>query len=239
MKKKDNNKNLDYLNKIRIAHRGLWNDENPENSVGSFRRCLDKGIPIELDVHILKDGTLVVFHDANTLRMTGKKIVLKDAIYDDIKDLKLKDTKYGISKFSDVLNLVDGKVLLDIEIKYDVKNFKICREVCKYLDDYKGDFIVKSFNPVYLVWFRLFRPNYIRGLLVSGNKGENIRNNLWFCFNRWFNIFMKIDFLAFDYRYLSNKNIGKIKKSGIPVLLFTLKDDNKIKYEDYGYIFEE
>ena len=57
MKKKDNNKNLDYLNKIRIAHRGLWNDENPENSVGSFRRCLDKGIPIELDVHILKDGT--------------------------------------------------------------------------------------------------------------------------------------------------------------------------------------
>lgn len=228
-------KNLDFLDKIRISHRGLFDKDNPENSIGAFKNSIKNGVPIELDVHILKDNTLVVFHDANTKRMTGKSIVLKDSVYDDIKDLKLNDTEYGIPRFSDVLDLVDGDVLLDIEIKHDVKNFKICREVCKYLDNYKGKFIVKSFNPMYVVWFRIFRPNYIRGLLVSGNK----RNKMRFCFFKWVNIFMKMDFLVIDYRFLSNSSVNKLKKSGIPVLIYTIKGDNNVKYKDYAYIYEE
>lgn len=232
-------KNLDFLDKIRISHRGLFDKNNPENSIGAFKNSIKKGVPIELDVHILKDNTVIVFHDADTKRMTDKLVVLKDSVYDDIKDLKLKNTGYGIPKFIEVLELVDGDVLLDIEIKYDVKNFKICREVCKYLDNYKGNFIVKSFNPMYVVWFRIFRPNYVRGLLVSGNKGQNIRNKMWFCFLKWFNVFMKMDFLAFDYRFLPNRSVDKIKKSGIPVLLYTIKGDNKVKYKDYSYIYEE
>jgi len=232
-------KNLDFLDKIRISHRGLFDKNNPENSIGAFKNSIKKGVPIELDVRILKDNTVVVFHDADTKRMTDKLVVLKDSVYDDIKDLKLKNTGYGIPKFSEVLELVDGDVLLDIEIKYDVKNFKICREVCKYLDNYKGNFIVKSFNLMYVVWFRIFRPNYVRGFLVSVNKGQNIRNKMWFCFFKWLNVFMKMDFLVFDYRFLPNRSVDKIKKSGIPVLLYTIKGDNKVKYKDYSYIYEE
>ena len=34
---------------------------------------------------------------------------------------------------------------------------------------------------------------------------------MWFCFLKWFNVFMKMDFLAFDYRFLPNRSVDKIK----------------------------
>ena len=95
-------KDLSFLNKIKIAHRGLWNEENPENSIGAFNRSIERGIPIEFDVHLLKDDTLVVFHDSNLIRMTGKNIVLKNSLYNDIKDFKLKDTDYKIPTLKEV-----------------------------------------------------------------------------------------------------------------------------------------
>lgn len=238
--KKIDKKKIDILSIGKIAHRGLWNSENPENSIGAYKRCIDRNIPIELDVHILRDNSLVVIHDDDTYRMTGKKIVLKNATYDDIKDLKLKNTDYKIPTFSEVLDLVDGKVLLDIEIKIEVFNFKICRELCKYLDNYKGDFIIKSFNPAYLLWFRINRPNYVRGLLVSKLGWVKMSRILkYMLFNMWFNVLAKPDFVAFDYRDLPSKKLDRLRSKGVPVLLFTIKENEIINYKYDGYIYEE
>ena len=152
---------------IKIAHRGLWNEKNPENSLGAFKRAIDKDIPIELDIHILKDDTLIVFHDNNLKRMIGIDAKIKDFTYEELKKFKLKDTEFTIPTLDEVLKLVNGRVLIDIEIKSDVKSFKICRELCKKLELYTGDFLIKSFNPMFIIWFRFFHPSYKRGLLVS------------------------------------------------------------------------
>lgn len=66
-------KYLSFLKKNIISHRGLHdNNKVPENSMVSFKRALRKKYIIELDVHLLKDNTVVVFHlDANLKRMTG------------------------------------------------------------------------------------------------------------------------------------------------------------------------
>lgn len=238
--RKSVNKKINILLGKQIAHRGLWDVYNPENSIGAYLRCIDRNIPIELDVHILKDKSLVVFHDDDTMRMTGKRIILKDANYDDVKDLKLKNTSYKIPKFSDILNLVDGQVLLDIEVKNDVKNFKICNELCKCLDNYKGEFIVKSFNPIYLLWFRIYRPNYVRGLLVS-SLGWNVVGKIleYMLFNMWFNFLVKPDFVAFNYKNLPNKKVDRLRRKGMPILLFTVKKNDIINYTYDGYIYED
>ena len=55
-----------------IAHRGLHTDKLPENSLGAFENAIKNSYPIELDVHLLKDGTLAVFHDEVLSRVTGK-----------------------------------------------------------------------------------------------------------------------------------------------------------------------
>jgi len=53
----------------RYAHRGLHcaQDGIPENSLPAFRRAVEAGYGIELDLHLTTDGQLVVFHD-DTLR---------------------------------------------------------------------------------------------------------------------------------------------------------------------------
>ena len=65
-------KDVTFLYGIKIAHRGLYDNKKiPENSKLAFRRALLKNMPIELDVQLLSDDTLVVFHDENLKRMTG------------------------------------------------------------------------------------------------------------------------------------------------------------------------
>ena len=50
-----------------VAHRGLHDDKATENSMASFRNAIERGYNIETDVHLLKSGEVVVFHD-NTLK---------------------------------------------------------------------------------------------------------------------------------------------------------------------------
>jgi len=234
-------KNLKVLKGVKIAHRGLWNNEVPENSIGAFKRCIDKGIPIEFDVHILKDNTLVIFHDDNLLRMTGKDIDLKNSNYNDIKNIKLKNSNFYIPTLQEVLDLVDGKVLLDIELKTDVKGVRICSELCKYLDKYDGKFVVKSFNPLYILWFKIKRPNFIRGLLVSKLKKKKMNKLFKMAISKmWFNFLVKPDFIAIDYKCLPNKKIEKLKKRNVLILLFTLDESLVETFNDYdGFLYEE
>ena len=45
-----------------FAHRGLWNAQNPENSLAAFALAIKHGYGIELDVHLSSDGEVMVFH---------------------------------------------------------------------------------------------------------------------------------------------------------------------------------
>src|SRR5687768_12050974 len=57
-----------------ISHRGESHDA-PENTMAAFRLAWEREVPaIELDVHLTKDGQLIVCHDPDTERTTGKKL---------------------------------------------------------------------------------------------------------------------------------------------------------------------
>lgn len=66
-------KNLDFLKQNLITHRGMHDIKNgiPENSLKAFEKAMKNNYIIELDLHILRDDTVVVFHDDNLQRITG------------------------------------------------------------------------------------------------------------------------------------------------------------------------
>lgn len=226
-------------NKIHIAHRGLWDKAIPENSILAFEKCVEKNVPIELDVHLLKDGTLAVFHDDNLERMTGQNVNIRDLNCKDLQSYTLLNTEHKIPLFKEVLDVVKGRVLIDIELKCDVKSFKICREIVKLLDEYDGSFYVKSFNPLYILWFRLHRPNYERGILVSRLKDTKMPKFIkWAMFKMYFNVLAKPDFIAFNKDDLPNKKIEKLYKKGTTILLWTVRN-NSVEYDYDGVIYEE
>lgn len=70
-----------------IGHRGA-SYEAPENTLASFRLAWQKKADaIELDIHMSKDGKLMVSHDGSTGRMTGKDLVIKDSTAEELRAL--------------------------------------------------------------------------------------------------------------------------------------------------------
>lgn len=151
----------------RYAHRG-WHDKPaiPENSLAAFRRALDRGWGAELDVHLLKDGTLAVFHDSDLRRCTGEEGDIEDLDREGLARLRLEGTEEPVPLFDEVLALFEGKAPLIIELKSHKGNHKALTEaVIARLDRYRGDFCVESFDPRVLMVLRKERPAILRGQL--------------------------------------------------------------------------
>ena len=96
----------------------------PENTMPAFRSAiLKKGDRIELDVQMTKDGVAVVTHDTNLRRCTGKNAKVYDLTFAEIEQLDAGSwfsTRFAgtrIPSFEEVLQLCQGKIDLNVEIK--------------------------------------------------------------------------------------------------------------------------
>ena len=191
------------------AHRGLYDNEHgiPENSIAAFRRAVDKGYGIELDVHLTADNQLVVFHDDTLTRMCGMNKKISSFLYSDLMQLRLLGTEEGIPLFKDVLELIDGKVPLIIELKVDGSNQNLlCPLVWQLLSRYKGDYCIESFHPFVLQWFKRHEPQVVRGQLSCNFFKENPHCDivLFLMSNLMTNFFTHPDFIAYKYLDLDN-----------------------------------
>ncbi len=194
------------------AHRGLWNESVPENSLAAFELAVKAGYGIELDIQLSKDGRIVVFHDATLHRMCGVNKRVSELTLAELKTLSLARTEHRIPTLIEVLQLVDGKVPLLIELKGEDIDTTLCGRAAKILDNYRGAFCVESFNPVILSWFKNYRPRYARGQLVTDLLKEKKKGNKFLSFVLSYmllNFLSRPDFIAIDKKY-QNKVAFKI-----------------------------
>ena len=157
---------LGRLADFHYAHRGLWNEDRPENSLPAFHAAVEHGYGVELDLHLLKDGHLAVIHDSSLLRTAGADVRIEDLTVEELDAYRLEQSAEKIPLFRDVLALYAGKAPLIVELKCDNGNHAaLCEAACNMLDSYCGPFCVESFDPRAVIWMRKNRPNYIRGQL--------------------------------------------------------------------------
>ena len=141
-------------------------EENlPENSYAAIKRAADLGYGIEFDVHLTKDDIPVVFHDDTLNRICGVKGNLRDYTYEELQQFSLLGTNERIPAFADILKMVDGRVPLIIEYKVEKNADKLCRICDRILSDYKGLYCIESFHPLAVRWYKIHRPNIVRGQL--------------------------------------------------------------------------
>lgn len=211
-------RNIKFLKDYKIAHRGIYDNKNiSENSIFAFEKAINKKEMIELDIHLTKDEKIIVFHDDTLERMTNKKGKISDYTLEELTSTKLI-TGSTIPSLEEVLRLVQGKVPLLIELKIDSNNYKLEKEVIKILDNYNGEFAVQSFRPGTIIYFRIFRPKYIRGLLISRISNMNYKS--------FKHIFMcKPDFINVNKNVLSNKKVKDY--DGIKIVYNVDKKDAK------------
>lgn len=133
---------------LKIGHRGA-KGHLAENTLESIQKALELGVGgIEIDVHLCQTGELVVFHDFTLERMTDGSGDIAMKSLDELKSLKING-EFQIPTLVEVLDLVDKKCLLNIELKGKVTAFETCKSIQLYTET-KGwkfeDFIVSSFN---------------------------------------------------------------------------------------------
>lgn len=159
---------LDKFRGWYFAHRGLHGNGVPENSMEAFRRARENNYGIELDVHLMSDGKLAVMHDASLLRTAGADVRIEDLTADRLTEYFLEGTMQTIPLFTDVLQLIDGRVPLIIELKTEDNNYDaLCTAVCKVLENYNGIFCLESFDPRCIYWMKKNRPEWVRGQLME------------------------------------------------------------------------
>ncbi len=116
---------MNKLNELIIAHRGESFDA-PENTLASINLAWQRKVhSVEIDIQLTKDNELVVIHDYNTFRISGKKIPVKISSLAELKCIDAgshKNKKWKnerIPTLREVLNSIPADCKLIIEIKSD------------------------------------------------------------------------------------------------------------------------
>lgn len=150
-----------------IAHRGLHNSEYTENGLKAFENAINRGVAFEYDIHLTKDNELIVCHDEDLKRTTGKEGIIEDLTLQEIRDnYRLLDGGV-VPTFQEVIDLNHGRVPMVIELKVFRKNYKpLAARFKEYLPQLnKRDTLIISFDPRSL--WPLKKCGFIRSLLVA------------------------------------------------------------------------
>lgn len=219
-----------WLTRTPVAHRGLHDIAKavPENSLLAFRKAIEGGFAIELDVRITGDNQVVVFHDPDLTRLCGRQGTVRAMPLAELKTLTLLGTPEYVPSFRDVLDLVKGQVPLVVEIKKDKGEPVGILEtsVARMLQHYPGPFVVQSFNPRTVKWFQKNAPQIVRGQIATDlanmTKGLN-----WFTRLQLKRALMTgygdPDFLAYDVRDLPSEITAAARQRGLPILSWTVR----------------
>jgi len=164
-----------------IAHRGASGKGlAPENTLAAFRRAIEIGTDaVEMDVHLSRDGHVVVCHDATLDRTTDRRGAIKDLTLSEIKQADAGscfDPAFAgerIPTLKEVLDLIVGKALALIEIKPE----DIAREVVRTVEecDAVGHVVLQSFHREVVREVGVLNPQ-IRSALLIGVRAIEVRH---------------------------------------------------------------
>jgi glycerophosphoryl diester phosphodiesterase len=153
---------------LTVGHRGVMGVE-PENTLRSFRAAQAAGLDqIELDLHLSKDGALVVMHDEDVDRTTDGAGLIRDLTLAEIRTL---DAGLGerVPVFEEVLDAVSRPIQAEIK---DVAAAQVLADTLRERGE-TGRVSVLSFHDEALAEIRTLLPE-VRTVLVASDIGPEI-----------------------------------------------------------------
>lgn len=161
---------------IVIGHRGAAG-EAPENTLRSFALAFEQGAEgIELDVHITKDGEIVVCHDTTLDRTTNGSGLICEKNLDEIKELDagswFSDAFIGerVPLLREVFEIVPRGFLINVEVKHAYEGL-MEKALLSFLRESgrMEDVVISSFDHKVIQRIKLAEPDVKVGLLYAAN----------------------------------------------------------------------
>jgi glycerophosphoryl diester phosphodiesterase len=153
-----------------IAHRG-YHDRAAgriENTLPAAEAAIAHNFAIECDLQPTADGRIVVFHDDTLDRLAEAEGPVGTRTLAELRAIRLHDTDAGITTLEDLLDLVDGRVPLIIELKSQwTGDRRLEKAAAPILADYSGPAALMSFDPMSMVAMRQLAPSLPRGMTAD------------------------------------------------------------------------
>lgn len=156
-----------------IAHRGLHAARRGiiENTLPAFEAALRKGYGIECDLRPAALGVPIVFHDLTLERLMMGRGPIASYTLADLKRLRYRHAPaISVTTFAELLDFVDGRVPLLVEIKseWTPPDIVFLKRVARLASSYRGPIALMSFDPAVMEVIKTFAPTIPRGI-VSGS----------------------------------------------------------------------
>lgn len=209
-----------WLTEKPIAHRG-YHDMNKdvwENTLSAFVRAIDAGFAIECDLQYAADGVPVVFHDGDLQRLCNIAGKTRDRTSGELGMLSVGGTSDRVPTLQQMLELVDGRAPLVIELKdggEDDEGF--AATVLDILEGYDGPVALMSFKSDFLREFRDLGCNRPIGLTAEGNSQE-----IWEAHAKALEI--GLDFVSYYAMHLPNPFTDDVRNKGLSLITWTVRD---------------
>ena len=217
---------MNWLTDRPIAHRGFHsgNSDFPENSLKAFSEAVKNDYIIELDVQLTADQKLVVFHDADLLRMCHSTKKIESTTLAELQSFNLLDSEEKIPSFQEVLANVNGKVPILIELKSESPKVGVLEAtLAESLKAYERNIAVQSFNPFSIGWFKTNAPSITRGQLSSNFNDVHLSPVKKYLLKYMLlNYVGKPQFIAYNKQDIFKNYLQKYRKSGKPLLGWTV-----------------
>ncbi len=153
-----------------IAHRGLHDVTTGiiENTSSSFSAAIAGNYAIECDLQLSVDGEAMVYHDETLDRLSeGTGLLIKQSSR-ALQKIPFKQSKDHIQQLSELLDQVQGKVPLVIELKSHWDgNTALALRALKVLEQYTGPYALMSFDPDLIAAVAELSPQTVRGITAD------------------------------------------------------------------------
>jgi glycerophosphoryl diester phosphodiesterase len=212
---------ISWLTARPIAHRGLHhlNHAAWENTLPAFSRAIDKGFSIECDVQLSADGVPFVIHDTDLRRLTGVEGFVWQRTAAELSALRIGGTADHPPTLKEMLDLVDGRVPLVIELKgVPGHDDGLVERVGTLLAFYRGEAAIMSFDHWLVRQFESHAPGIPAGLTALGLAEHEIEAHFSMLAHR-------IDFVSYCLADMPNRFTGFVRDElSLPVITWTIRD---------------
>jgi glycerophosphoryl diester phosphodiesterase len=221
---------LDWLVKRPIAHRGLHKKAEGiiENTASAFAGALAENYAIECDLQMSSDGEAMVFHDEKLDRLTEASGLVKHHTAKQLQRITIKNSGDQMQALGDMLDQVDGRVPLVIELKshWDHSDALALRAL-EVLETYRGPYCLMSFDPDLVSAVAAYAPSTVRGITADRTVHPEY-NQLPVQRRLDMQLFRHLEtsrphFVSFYFRDLPYAPVQAIRAAGHPIISWTIR----------------
>ena len=195
----------------------------PENTLSALRQAIAEGADYaEIDVQTTADGVVVLFHDADLMRVASVNRRLRDVNYHELKDIDVGSwfasdfSSERIPTLQEAIDLARGRIKLNIELKFTWSDPAITQKVAKIIrqNGFSSDCVVSSLNFQAVTEMKAAFPELIAGFIVFKVAGNLSR--------------MEADFMSINAARAAPRLVRRLHRHGRAVHVWTVNDFNNV-----------